>query len=251
MLNIKKRFLVSALLILVISLYTAYSHEEEQEYDLEPNNIYPIGTWTVIGYGSLIFAILILIIVLFHKRMNETAKKITYFFIVGVTSVVTIYLIATTLHLNIISETKGPVHWHADFEIWVCDKEINLIDPKGLSNKVGVPLLHEHNDNRIHVEGVVLDKKQASLGAFFYAVGGSLSDDGLKVPTNEGFLAVHNGDKCNDQPAKLYVFVNGNLIENPKDYVISPYQNVPPGDRIKFVFTERNIKDIDPNINSS
>ena len=73
----------------------------------------------------------------------------------------------------------------------------------------------------------------------------------MKVPTNDGLISVHNGDFCNEKPAKLYVFVNGNLIENPKDYVVSPYQNVPPGDRIKFVFTERNIEDIDPNINSS
>jgi hypothetical protein len=152
------------------------------------------------------------------------------------------------LHLNIISLTKGPVHWHADFEIWVCGREIKLSEPKGLSNKQGVDLMHAHNDNRIHVEGVILDKKQASLGAFFHAVGGSLSSDGLKVPADEGLISVHNGDKCNEKPANLYVFVNGNLIENPSAYEISHYEKVPPGDRIKFVFTEKQAEEIDPNI---
>jgi len=251
-LNIKKSNLVFLLLILLaLFSYTVSSHEEEQEFDLTPHDIHPISTWAVVGYGSLIFAVLIVIIVLFHKRMNEAAKKATYFSVVAVSGAVTLYLIATTLHLNIISETKGPVHWHADFEIWICDKEINLVDPKGLSNKVGTPLLHEHNDNRIHVEGVVVNKKDVSLGAFFAALGGSLSNDGIKVPTNDGLVSVHNGDLCSERLAKLYVFVNGNLIDNPPTYVLSPYQQVPPGDRIKIVFTERNVEDIDPNINSS
>ena len=180
--------------------------------------------------------------------MNEMAKKTAYFLIVIAVSIVTIYLILTTLHLNIVSVTKGPVHWHADFKILVCDKEVKLAEPKGLSNKQGVDLMHAHNDNRIHVEGVLLDKKAASLGAFFHAVGGSLSSDGLKVATDDGLVSVHEGDKCNEKPAKLYVFVNGNLIDNPFMYVISPYEKIPPGERIKFVFTEKPIEEINANI---
>jgi hypothetical protein len=59
---------------------------------------------------------------------------------------------------------------------------------------------------------------------------------------------VHEGDFCNEKPAKLYVFVNGNLIEAPSAYVIAPYEKVPPGDRIKIVFTEKALEEIDPNI---
>jgi hypothetical protein len=95
---------------------------------------------------------------------------------------------------------------------------------------------------------VILDKKQASLGAFFYAIGGSLSDDGLKVPTDEGLVSVHDGDKCNEKPAYLHVFVNGNPIEDPPAYEIAHYEKVPPGDRIKFAFTEKPTEEIDPNI---
>lgn len=245
----KKWFIFSFLILLVLSTYTVFSHEgEDDEFMLDHSKLYPLSQVGVVGYGSLIFSILIAIILLFHKSMNNTLKKIVYFLVVILTSVVTIYLIITTLHLNIISETKGPVHWHADFEIWVCDKEIKLAEPKGLSNKQGVDLMHAHNDNRIHVEGVLIDKKQASLGAFFYAVGGSLLEDGLKVPTDNDLIAVHDGDLCNGQSAKLYVFVNGNLIDNPPDYVISPYEKVPPGDRIKIIFTEKSIEEINPNV---
>ena len=244
----KKRFLVLFLILSLLSIYIVFSHENEEQFDLDHSELYPLSQLTAVGYGSLIFGILIVVILLFHKIMNDTIKKIVYLLIIIITSLVTIYLVLTTLHLNIISQTKGPVHWHADFEIWVCDKEIKLAEPKGLSNKQGVDLMHAHNDNRIHVEGVLLDKKAASLGAFFYAIKGSISSDGIKVSSDEGLLSIHEGDKCNEQPAKLYVFVNGNLIDNPSAYIISPYEKVPPGDRIKFVFTEKPIGEINPNI---
>ncbi|MBI2652920.1 hypothetical protein HYX00_05640 [Candidatus Woesearchaeota archaeon] len=242
----KKRVIFLFLILLVIP--TVFSHENEQEFDLNHSDIYPLSQLTAVGYGSLVFGILILIIISFHRKMNERTKKIVYFLVAIVTLLVTIYIILTTLHLNIISITKGPVHWHADFEIWVCNKEIKLAKPKGLSNKQGVDLMHAHDDSRIHIEGVLLDRKAASLGAFFYAISGSLSDDRLKVVTDEGLVSVHDGDLCNEKPAKLYVFVNRNLINNPSEYIISPYEKVPPGDRIKIVFTEKPIEEINSNI---
>jgi len=245
---VKKTIILLFVASLVLLPYNIFSHEGEEEFMLDHSELYPITQLKAVVYGSLIFGVLIAAILLFHKKMSNINKKIVYFLIVTVSSLVTVYLVITTLHLNIISLTKGPVHWHADFEIWVCDKEMKLAEPKGLSNKQGVDLLHAHNDNRIHVEGVLLDMKQASLGAFFYAVGGSLSSDGVTVPTNEWLIVVHDGDLCNEKPAKLYVFVNGNLIDNPPDYEIAHYEKVPPGDRIKFVFTEKPIEEIDSNI---
>ncbi len=245
----KKRLLLLLFLMLILSINFAFSHGgEEDEFMLDHSELYPVTQLQAVGYGSLIFGTLIVLILLFHKKMNEMAKKIMYSIVLIVVALVTIYLVITTLHLNVISITKGPVHWHADFEIWICDNEIQLPEPKGLSNKQGVDLMHAHNDNRIHVEGVILDKKQASLGAFFYAIGGSITSDGLRIPTDEGLVEVHEGDACNEKPAKLYVFVNGNLIENPSQYFIAPYEKVPPGDRIKIIFTEKAVEEINPNI---
>jgi len=245
----KQRLLVFLLLLSILSSYTVFSHEEEEEFMLDHSELYPITQLEAAGYGSLVFGILIAVILLFHKTMKNEAKKVVYFLIIIIISLVTIYLVLTTLHLNLISITKGPVHWHADFEIWVCEKELFVAEPKSfLSNKQGVDLLHAHNDNRIHVEGVLLDKKAASLGAFFHAISGSLYSDGINIPTDEGLISVHDGDFCNGQPARLYVFVNGNLMENFPSYVISPFEKVPPGDRIKFVFTEKSTGEIDPNI---
>src|SRR3989344_509858 len=245
----KKRYLFLLFLALILPVNFAFAHEgEEDEFMLDHSELYPITQLQAAGYGSLAFGVLIAVILLFHKKMEGMAKKIAYSLILIVVALVTLYLVIVTLHLNLISLTKGPVHWHADFEIWVCDKEIRLAEPKGLSNKQGVDLMHAHNDNRIHVEGVLLDMKAASLGAFFHAVGGSLSSDGIKVPADNSLLSVHEGDKCNEKPGKLYVFVYGNVISNPSSYVISPYEKVPPGGRIKFVFTEKTLEEINPNI---
>src|SRR3989338_6832243 len=224
----KKRLFAVLLVISIILSLQVFSHEEEEDFMLDHSGLYPLTQLQAVGYGSFAFGLIVAVILLFHKKMADNAKKIIYMLVVIVVGAVTIYLIVTTLHLNITSISKGPVHWHADFEIWVCDKQIELAEPKGISNKQGVDLMHAHNDNRIHVEGVLLDKKAASLGAFFYALGGSISDDGLKVPTGDGLLSVHDGDKCNEQPAKLYVFVNGRPIENPKYYEIAHYEKVPP-----------------------
>ena len=225
-------------MMLLCGAVTAFSGEGENFLNL----------WNVLGYGSLAFCILIIVIVSYNKKMSDSTKKIVYYLVIAVTGFVTLYLLITTLHLNINSETKGPVHWHADFEIFICDDKIDIADPQGLSNKVGTSLLHEHNDNRIHVEGVVIHKKDISLGAFFFAIEGQISNDELKVPTNSGIIGAHNGDKCNGNPATLYTFVNGELINNPSDYVISSYEKIPPGDRIKIVFTEKPLQSINKNI---
>ncbi len=245
----KKRLTLSFIFIFLLSISVA-AHETEEEITSDHSNLYPLSQLALVGYGSIAFAILSLVIILFHKVMDDMIKRVAYILIVLLVSIVTIYLIITTLHLNAISETKGPVHWHADFEVLICDQKIELASPKGIFNKQGTELLHAHVDNRIHVEGVLLDNDEASIGAFFNAAGGSLSSDGIKVPTDEGLVAVHNGDLCNGKPGKLYVFLNGNPepLENPSKYIIAPYETVPPGDRIKIVFTEKPRDEINPYI---
>ena len=155
----------------------------------------------------------------------------------------TAYLVGSTLYVNFKSASKGPVHWHADFEVWDCGVEIELIDPKPPSNRVGSPLLHEHNDKEIHVEEAFFDERNVSLGAFFIVVGGDLHSDYLKFPTKEGIIERRNGDLCSDgQPGILQVFLykagsfNQQKLPNPQDYIMTAEQKVPPGDCVIFEF---------------
>jgi len=191
---------------------------------------------------------IILIITIISISFEEKLKKYKVFLFLGIIIPViftTIFLTGSTIYLNIISQTKGPVHWHADFEIWNCGNKIDMIDPIGLSNRVGSPVFHEHGDDRIHVEGVLKNKEDANLDNFFHTIGGDLHNDKIKIPTNDGLITLKNNDLCNGLPSKLQVFVyktreksyHQEKLGHFEDYILSPYSNVPPGDCIIIEFS--------------
>lgn len=187
---------------------------------------------------ALVVILLISLIALIIKKPQEKIKYLFFGLIVVVVLANTIYLVGSTIYLNQVSATKGPVHWHADYEVWQCGKELELEDPKGLSNKVGSETVHEHNDKRMHFEGVMEDLRHASLGHFFKEVGGSLDSEHFTFSTHEGLTTMKSRQKCGSEPAELQVFVyktEGRTfyqqkLEDPADYIISPESQVPPGD---------------------
>lgn len=191
-----------------------------------------------IQISAVLITILTILIIIFKGRVQESKYK-KYVFLAFVIPVLasTFYLAGHTVHKNMISETGGPIHWHADFEIWVCDNQLDLVNPSGLSNKVGTPLFHEHNDDRIHVEGTVNKIEDINVGAFFKTIGGEITQTSLKYPTSEGnIIKVENNDLCNDQPAELKVYVNGIRINDPVNYMYYPHPGIPPGDCIIVEF---------------
>jgi len=232
-------------LILPISIVLAHTGED---FDFSPKTAYPLTLMQAAGYGSIIFGALIFIVIFKGNSLSDSSKKTIFISIAGLVSLITLYLVVVTLHMNLTSDTKGPVHWHADYEIWACGKRIRLAEPKFMSNTQGTQMTHSHNDDRIHIEGTLLDLKESGLRYFFHSVGGSISIDGMSIPTDEGMKEFHNGDLCNELPARLYAFVNGNQVADFPAYRISHYGEVPPGDRIKFVFTEKPLNQIGTNI---
>jgi len=202
-------------------------------------------------YVSTIFLILLAAVSLMIKKMNSTVKKTLFACICFVTVSCTLFLAGSTLYLNSISTSQGPIHYHADFEVWACGKEYELVDPTGWSNKIGTPTLHEHNDKRIHLEGVIVNKQDASIGKFFKVVGGSISSSQFMMPATTGPLILKTGDKCPDGiPATLQVFVYKVIqktaiqtkVTAPASYVISPQSQVPPGDCIIIEFGKNKAK---------
>ena len=180
----------------------------------------------------------------FIKKQNHIVKIILFTSMITIISLNTLYLAGSTIYKNHRSITGGPVHWHADFEVWNCGKQLDLIDPEGWSNKIGTPVLHEHNDKRVHVEGVVLTDKYASLGNFFEVIGGKLSQYELSFNSIEGQVTANHGDLCNEKPGMVQVFVyktEGDKywqekVMNPEDYILSGDSGVPPGDCIIVEF---------------
>lgn len=189
---------------------------------------------------SVIYASVILIALIGFAARKKSHSHILFTLIVAVVSATSLFLIGSTVYLNTVSSSGGPVHWHADFEYWACGQELELKDPEGfLSNKIGTNVLHEHDDNRIHQEGVVVNEGDASLGSFMRVVGGQINNNTLVFPTNEQTLSFINGQACGDEPAEVQVFAwrvteddyyYQTKLDNPAGYVMSPHSNVPPGD---------------------
>lgn len=197
--------------------------------------------------GSTVFLVILVVIAALLKKKNEVVKQLLFWSMILIISVNTLYLAGATIYKNQRSITGGPVHWHADFEVYNCGKEVDLVDPTGWSNKIGTPVFHEHNDKRIHVEGVVLHQEDVSLGRFFNVVGGNLTSQNLAAPLNDGtVMNLNNGDYCGDGPGMVQVFVyqtSGSAFSQkkllyPEDYILSGHSGVPPGDCIIVEFDQ-------------
>lgn len=118
----------------------------------------------------------------------------------------TVLLFGTTIYLNTKSDSGGPVHYHADIEFWACGNELEIVNPQTRwSNKVGTATLHEHNDKRIHLEGVVVDEEyDVSLGKFMTVIGGSLDAAELRLPlAPELYSKLPDGDGPSDPHPEL------------------------------------------------
>ncbi len=210
---------------------SVFAHGDESELD---------GSSSQTVSAALIVSVIVVIAIicsLHTEHHNERSKWLLFLSIVIPIILVTVYIAGSTILLNLASESGGPVHWHADYEVWACGKELDLVDPEGLSNRIGSPVLHEHGDDRIHIEGVVRDFADVALEPYFESIGGDLHDDAFAYPTAEGLQTFRNGDSCPDGPGMVKVYVNGQRISSPESYVISSYSIVPPGDCIIIEFS--------------
>lgn len=222
-----------------MKLFEVLAHEGEEILEkVEPalDQVIRTNSINFTLWAILLLAILTVLSIILKK--SEYAKFILFGGFVVVALANTIYLSGSTIYLNQKSQTGGPIHWHADFEIYNCGQEVDIKDPEGFSNKTGEEVVHEHNDERMHFEGVLLDMHDASIGHFFESLGGSMSNKHLTIPTNEGLLTLQDDSFCKGQQADFQVFVfktKGSIfsqqkLTDPQNYVISPEGNVPPGD---------------------
>lgn len=140
-----------------------------------------------IGVASLVLVVLLFLAAIVVKNKSYKNLKTPLFVAIAATIVLpSLLLVGSTVYINAISESKGPVHWHTDIEFWVCGQEIELRDPYAfLSNKIGTSTYHEHDDKRIHLEGVVIEKEfDASLEKFMEVTGGGITSGQLIIPTD-------------------------------------------------------------------
>lgn len=154
------------------------------EADLE-QQIIQLALRTVVT-ASIALIVLVIISAVIKDRVPQL--KLPLFILIAIAMIgSTLILIGSTVYLNTKSESKGPVHWHSEIELWSCGAELDLRNPKGaLSNKIGTSTYHEHNDKHIHLEGVVVRKsKDASLEKFMQVTGGYINQNALAIPLNK------------------------------------------------------------------
>lgn len=207
-----------------------YGHEGELHETAAENVFHQFNTTTVIVLSAVAILACTIMLLSYKDSLIESQKKIIFGIIVFTAIGSTGYLIGNTIYLNVVSWSNGLIHWHADFEIWLCGQKVVLPEPTGLTNRIGTATVHHHGDYRIHLEGVIKDREEATLGHFF---------DVINVPfSNERILNMENGDYCPDgRRGSVKMFINGELYEGDySDYVIAPFVDVPPGDLIKIVF---------------
>lgn len=233
-------------LFLLISPFV-FSHEGDTE-EINIDDRIREDSIFALYMASVISIIFVVYSVYSDKKPHFTNKKkvIAFLGIVVPVILATIYLVGSTIYLNTISHTSGPVHWHADFEIYACGSRVDIIDPIGISNRVGTSVFHEHGDDRIHVEGVVIDPKDVDLHNFFEVIGGELTRTSMTVPVGYDLLTFRNGDACNGYAGTLQAFLyrtdHGRVIQEKladfENYILSPHPLVPPGDCIIIEFEE-------------
>lgn len=215
--------------ILLASLPQVWAHGESLYQEYTTRLLFITGIGGLVILSLTIYALL-------NQKSSEKTKKILFTTIAIATILTTLYLLGGTTYINSKSFTKGPVHWHADFEVWQCGRQLDVIDPQGISNKVGSTVVHEHGDSRIHIEGVLLTKEEGELQEFIESIGGEWTTETVKIPTDEGMQELKRCTK----DAELQVFayqtrkgqVSQRKLDDPKEYLISPYSKVPPGDCI-------------------
>lgn len=139
----------------------------------------------VVFTAAIIMLSLTVIALAFSKKYQKLRMPLFVSMIITIAAS-TFTMVGATVYLNTKADSGGPVHWHADIEFWACGNELELRDPTGfLSNKIGTWTLHEHNDQRIHLEGVVVEEEiDASLGKFFHVIGGAITDEQMVIPLN-------------------------------------------------------------------
>jgi len=248
---------ISTLLWLISFIFLSFHVVAHDEAALQQDS-YLLKNYSSLSFvfgGLLIILSLAAVSILYEKKI----KRLKKFFFMGMIItiiVVTLFLVGSTLFVNLRSETKGPVHWHADFEIYRCEEHIDIVEPEGFSNRIGSSTFHEHDDDRVHVEGVIANTKDVDLHNFFRIIGGSITKEGFSLLTNRGLVEVRNGDLCDRKIGKLQVFLykvinpdatSGLIYKQEKlndfeNYILSPYSNVPPGDCIIIEFGEEKQK---------
>lgn len=183
---------------------------------------------TLLG-GIAALLVVFLIAVPLHSRFHFTKKHFYSSIVLIVTGVS--FLLALPFIQGWQQAGSGQKHIEAYLDIYVCDQKLPIGAASPLYNATGDTKHKVFSDGRAVFSGFVDDERDKTLGSFFRAMGGSLSNATLAIPyssledlssTNERiietftksnplgeeYLELRSGDACSTAiPSKLEVYV--------------------------------------------
>jgi hypothetical protein len=238
-------------------------------------------------YGALAIIFLAGVSIYYEDELNNLEKRLLmngFFLAILVPS----FLAAGAfLHDSQTTWSNGEIHWHADFEVLVENdqgaiEELDLVDPAKfcedtshessymckINDRTGSTEYHEHNDDRIHLEGSFKTRRDASLAAFFEQFKGELTSRKMVFPTNDETVEVRSNDEktlkilvqkgvggsrhwCavgSDVPEQELCRSHGVDATSTERYIISPYTQNPSGsspilDNIFIVYDSNSLEE--------
>lgn len=157
-----------------------------------------------------------------EKKEKEQNKKIIKYFIITAVIAVILYSFYYKYQNSEGPYTPGMVHWHTTLDMSICGKKVDLPRIGAGQHHRGLPLLHTHDDNIIHIEGQIFRKEDAALGKFMDAVGVQFSET--------EFFDMKNGMNCEEKEGTLKMFINDKPSTLFRNYLAKN------GDVVKLVF---------------
>jgi len=153
-----------------------------------------------------------------EEEQEKKEQKKQYFWIIAVLIGLIAFAVIVGWFFTHKEETytDREVHWHAYVDISLCGEHKDL--PKSESGDTvhgksfkGIHLLHTHDDNIIHIEGLINKKEDIALGRFM---------DVIEVPFDKDrIMDKKNGDLCDGKPGVLKMYVNDQPRTDFRDYV--------------------------------
>lgn len=246
----KKEIAVMLLLLLFSTMVLAHGGAEEasggEDTVTAPVNVMDYFVPVSIG-ASVLLIFLSGAAVMLRDQLTGSGKKLLFLAMALVVVIPTVFMFGGTVYMNLTSFTGGEIHWHADFDIYIDGDLRDIKDAEGLANRVGTAQFHEHDDGRVHAEGIFQEREDVTLAAFFEAIGGHLTTDRIMFESDQGLVDVSNeGGKTLKVFAKRGTINQRewSMLENAPDYVISPHGTVPPGDLVVFAYTNRSEQEL-------
>jgi len=157
----------------------------------------------------------------FHKKQEKKEERTRKKDLISLIAVLCTFVLFAVLVFYFINHrpkmyTDRDIHWHVLVDLELCGVHQDL--PRAKPNQIahgepfiGTYLMHTHDDNTIHIEGIIAKKEDIALGKFF---------ESIEIPFDYNKIMNYtNGDLCDGKPGVLKMYVNGQPREDFRDYI--------------------------------